>query len=83
MENDVEASRGDKALAISAFVSSAIPWIGGPVSNVLGGMLTERKIDRVKEVLTGITEDFKNFKSDVSEEYVRTEEFEDLLDERQ
>lgn len=77
----MESSRGDKALAISAFVTSAVPWIGGPVSNVLGGMVTERKIDRVKEVLTGLAEDLENFQSTVSEEYVRTEEFEDLLDE--
>ena len=80
MGNDIEASRGDRALAISALVSSAVPWIGGPVSNVLGGMLTERKIDRVKELLTGLAEDLQNFKSEVSEEYVLTEEFEDLLD---
>ena len=81
MGKDIESSRGDTALAISAFVSSAVPWIGGPVSNVLGGMVTERKIDRVKEVLTGLTEDLENFQSEVSEEYVKTEEFEDLLDE--
>ncbi len=81
MGKDIESSSGDKALAISAFVSSAVPWIGGPVANVLGGMLTVRKIDRVKKVLTGLTEDLENFQLEVSEEYVRTEEFEDLLDE--
>lgn len=81
MGKDMESSRRDKVLAISAFVSSAVPWIGGPISNVLGGMLTERKMDRVKEVLTGLTEDLENFRSEVSEEYVKTEEFEDLLDE--
>lgn len=81
MGKEIKKSTGDKALAISAFVSSAVPWIGGPVSNVLGGMVTERKIDRVKEVLTGLAEDLENFQSAVSEEYVRTEEFEDILDE--
>ena len=81
MTNELEKSGGDKALAISAFVSSAVPWIGGPVSNVISGLVTERKIDRVREVLTSLTEDLQNFRSDVSEEYVLTEEFEDLLDE--
>ena len=81
MGKEIEGSREDKVLAISAIVSSAVPWIGGPVSNVLSGMVTERKIDRVREVLMGLTEDLENFQSEVSEEYVKTEEFEDLLDE--
>ena len=68
------------ALDIASFVSSAVPWIGGPVSNVLSGVSFGRKISRVQEILEGIAHDLGNFKSEVSERYVKTEEFEELLE---
>jgi hypothetical protein len=43
-------TRVETALDIAAFVGSAVPWIGGPVSNVLGGMSLGRKLSRVREV---------------------------------
>ena len=57
-----------------------MPWAGGPVSNVLGGISTSRKIGRVNELLHGLAEDLEGFKSETSEEYVKTEDFEDLLE---
>jgi hypothetical protein len=71
----------DIALETTAFLSSAVPWIGGPVSNVLSGLSVDRKISRVSEVLRGIAGDLRDFKSEVSEEYVKTEDFEELLEE--
>ncbi len=70
----------ETALDVAAFVGSAIPWIGGPVSNVLGGMSAGRRMARVREVLEGLVEDLTDFKSEVSEEYVKTEDFEELLE---
>ncbi|MBW7997175.1 MAG: hypothetical protein FVQ81_11525 [Candidatus Glassbacteria bacterium] len=70
----------ETALDIASLVGSAVPWIGGPVSNVLSGMSFGRKLGRVREVLEGVAADLAEFKSEVSEEYVRTEEFEDLLE---
>ena len=77
----IPASTGaETALDVAAFVGSAVPWIGGPVSNVLGGMSLGRKLGRVREVLEGVANDLGEFKSDVSENYVKEEEFEDLLE---
>ena len=70
----------EKILDIASFVSSAVPWIGGPVSNVLGGISTGRKIQRVNDLLHEFSDDLRDFKSEVSEEYVKTEDFEDLLE---
>ena len=75
-----QSTKVETSLDIAAFVSSVVPWIGGPVSNVLGGLSFGRKMNRVCEVLEGLTSDLKEFKSDVSEEYVRTEDFEDILE---
>ncbi|MDH5202920.1 MAG: hypothetical protein OEW69_06655 [Nitrospirota bacterium] len=85
MNNDNEKSLvrfndKDKIIDIVSFVSSAVPWVGGPVSNVLGGISTARKIKRVNDLLHEFTEDLRSFKSEVSEEYVKTEDFEDLLE---
>jgi hypothetical protein len=77
----ITGSAGDTALDIGAFVASAVPWVGGPISNVLGGISSHRKLTRVREVLQGFAEDLRSFKSDVSEEYVKTEDFEELLEE--
>ncbi|MGH0035334.1 MAG: hypothetical protein ACQGVK_09940 [Myxococcota bacterium] len=71
----------NRALEVAAFVSSAVPWVGGPISNVLGGISTQRKLDRVNEVLRGFAEDLQDFESEASKQYVKTEGFEDLLEE--
>src|SRR4030043_1547070 len=68
------------ALDVASFISSAVPWIGGPVSNVLNGVSFGRKISRVREIIEGVAHDLSNFKSEVSEKYVKTEEFEELLE---
>ena len=74
------STRPENFLDLAAIVTSAVPWMGGPVSAVLNGMSLNRKFDRVKEVVNGITEDLRDFKSEASEKYVKTEEFEELLE---
>lgn len=74
------ATTTETALDVAAFVGSAVPWIGGPVSNVLGGISTGRKLARIREVLGGLVDDLSDFKSEISEKYVKTEDFEELLE---
>ncbi len=68
------------AIDIAAFTTSAIPYLGGPISSVLSGVGTARRMRRVSEVVHQLAEDLKGFKSEVTEKYVRTEEFEELLE---
>jgi hypothetical protein len=70
----------EKGLDVATVVASAVPWIGGPVSAVLGGMSLGRKLGRVREVLEALAADLKAFKAATSEDYVKTEEFEELLE---
>jgi len=81
-KNEIVSGRtkAETALDIASIISSAVPWIGGPVSNVLSGVSFGRKFNRVREVLQGLATDLQDFKSQVSEEYVKTEEFEELLE---
>lgn len=76
----VASIKTETALDAASFISSAVPWIGGPVSNVLGGMSLGRKLGRVSEVLESIANDVQDLESDVSKNYVKTEEFEDILE---
>jgi hypothetical protein len=74
-ENDSES-----IYAIASFVTSVVPWIGGPISNVLSGISVGRKISRLKEIMEGIVSDLEDFKSESSENYVKTDEFEELTE---
>lgn len=76
----VLSTRVDTALDVISFVASAVPWVGGPISNVLSGYSGKRKMDRVAEVMEGFATQLHDFKSKESEEYVKTEEFEELLE---
>jgi hypothetical protein len=73
-------TRADQALDIASVATSAVPWIGGPISAVLSGVSFGRKIDRVREVVNELVGDLRDFKSEVSEKYVQTDEFQDLLE---
>ena len=67
------------ALDVAAFATSAIPYIGGPISNVLSGVGTVRRINRVREVVARLARDLQEVRS-VNEEYVKSEEFKELLE---
>jgi hypothetical protein len=70
----------ETALEIGGAVASVIPWIGGPVGSVLTGIAQARKWERIREVLIAMTVKLEGFESEVAEEYVKTEEFQDLLE---
>jgi hypothetical protein len=76
----VPATKVETSLDIAATVVSVVPWLGGPVGQVLSGMSIGRKMERVSEVLGGLAQDLKDFKSTVSETYVRSSEFQELLE---
>jgi hypothetical protein len=67
-------------LEAAAAVISVVPWLGGPVSQVLAGMSVERKMNRVKELFDGLAQDLRNFHSEASETYVRSGEFQEILE---
>jgi hypothetical protein len=75
-----EDTRTDQALELAGTAASVVPWLGGPLSAVLSGISFGRKIDRVKEVVNGVVADLHEFRSEVSEGYVQTDEFQDLLE---
>jgi hypothetical protein len=68
-------------LDVAALFAEAIPGLGGAISNVLGGFSSRRKQMRFLEVIEGVAADLRGFKSEVSEQYVRSEDFEDLFEE--
>lgn len=70
---------GDYA-ELAGLFASVVPVVGGAVQQVLTGWSAERRYQRVREALAGLASDLAQFKGRVREEYVRSEEFADLLD---
>jgi hypothetical protein len=75
-----EDTRGDLALEAGALVANFLPGLGGALANVLSGWSAERKRERVREVISGLALRLANLQSTLADEYVRGDEFEDLLD---
>lgn len=71
-------TKRESVLEIASAVSSVVPWLGGPISQVLSGMSLGRKMERVREALEGIAEELKDHEAQTSKEYVRTDDFQEL-----
>lgn len=70
----------DRAISAVSTLATLVPWLGGPVSNVVGGYGQARKFNRVQGLLDELAGRLSDFESEVSQEYVRTEDFEELLE---
>jgi hypothetical protein len=70
----------DDYYSIAMLLSTIIPVFGGAVGHVFNEWASARRVQRLREVLLGVTEQIQALGARVREEYVRSEEFEDLLD---
>ena len=70
----------DMAISVASSIASTVPWLGGVVSSVLSGYGQTRKLNRIQEVLDDLADRLTGFESKVSRDYVRTEDFEELLE---
>jgi len=70
----------EAAYDMAAAVSSMVPWLGGPVSMVLGGLSLDLKMERVGQVLTEVNARVKHLEAEAAKEYVQTSEFQELLE---
>src|SRR5713226_6248336 len=84
MEDDPKSlpatTRSETALDALAVLVSVVPWIGSPISNIVSGISTGRKIARVREVLLRLAHDLAGFESEAAKAYVKTDEFEELVE---
>lgn len=79
-EEDLVPSRTDVALELGALLAGAAGWLGGPISTVLSGISVGRKIERVRDTLIQLGTELDTFRAEASEQYVRTDEFQELLE---
>jgi hypothetical protein len=70
---------GGDYLDAAAMCTSIIPVLGGAISNVLNGWSLERRMQRVREVLEDLSAGIQGLNAS-QDQYVRSDEFEDLLD---
>ena len=70
----------DSISSTAASLISDVPWLREAVMSVSGNLPIVRKLDRVKEVLTGIGQDLRGFEGNASRDYVKTEDFQEVLE---
>jgi len=68
------------AFDTASIISGFAPWIGGPIGNVLAGMSMNRKMARIETCLKYLEENIEKIRSASAENFVKTEDFEDLLE---
>jgi len=76
----IPASRGERYAELLAITAAAAPWIGGPISGIIGGVATDLKIKRVTQFIKDVLAHVENLHSQESEDFVRTEDFADIFD---
>jgi len=60
-------------------MKKAVPWLGEAVEKAISGTLNDRELARVVDVLRGVVSDIGGFSSELSELYVKTQDFERIL----
>jgi hypothetical protein len=70
----------DDYLSLATLLSTVVPVFGGAVGHVFSEWSAARRTQRLREVLVGVIEQIQALGVQVREEYVRSDEFEDLLD---
>lgn len=73
-------TKSERFSELFAIVSSAAPWIGGPISGVICGIATDLKIKRVTQFIKDVLAYVDNLHTQESEEFVKTEDFVDIFD---
>ena len=80
-----EEKRSDLVLDAASLLANLIdlkaaPWLGGVVGNVVGGWSARKKLERIQDVILGLATRLAEIQVEVREDYVRSDEFEDLVD---
>ena len=75
-----DESRTDVAVSLGTILVNVVPGLGGVVASIVSEWSAARRYARVQEVLEDLALRLGNLRSEVSEEYVRSDEFPDLLD---
>ncbi|MDA1258082.1 MAG: hypothetical protein O3C10_09630 [Chloroflexi bacterium] len=71
---------GDTGLTGTAAALSAIPVLGGPLSNIMSGTATSRRFGRVDDTMGEFAQQLERLKVRVNEEYLKSEDFEEILE---
>ena len=74
------ATKKERFAEFVAIVTSAAPWIGGPVAEIIGGAATNLKIKRVTEFVECVLQYVEALHTSAAEEFVKSEDFADILE---
>ena len=74
------STRVDTAADVAAIAANLIPSFGSVVAQVLSGWSQARRFSRVRDAIIQVSNDLIDLESQVSADYISTDEFEELLE---
>ncbi len=74
------ATKGERFAELLAIASGAAPWIGAPISGIIGGVATDLKIKRVTQFIKDVLAHVDKLHTQEAEEFVKAEDFVDIFD---
>jgi hypothetical protein len=67
-------------LDLAALLSSPLPLLGGALQQLFSGHAQDRRLRRIRDVLIAVDDKVRRLGAAIREEYIRSDEFQDLLD---
>jgi hypothetical protein len=76
----LKTTTGEKAGEVVAIALNAVPIAGGVMSDIAGAIISKRQNRRLNQFLVTLADNLKSLESRVNEDFLRTEEFQDLAE---
>ena len=76
----ITTTKAEKASDYAAIGLSAVPYVGGVISGIANNFIQKRKNRRLNDFLIGIAEDLNALVDDINQNFIKTEDFEDLTE---
>lgn len=80
IQNPVNSTSGETKLQVASIALSAVPWVGGVLSNTANHYVNERKNKRLDKFLIDLAADFDFVKERINSDIINYDELENLVE---
>jgi hypothetical protein len=79
-DDPVHSTEFETAGEAAAIALSAVPVAGGVMAGIAGAIISRRQNRRLNEFLVTLADNFKILKTQLNNEFLKTDEFQDLAE---
>lgn len=80
IRKQMEPDARDSLESAAAALANLVPVVGGAIGSVLSSQSTDRRMRRAAEVIQQVADQVQGLEAEVAQDYMASEEFEDLLE---